>query len=137
MRRIRRKRLTRRSLAALPQNGSLTLESKTVWRIIFFLLLAFLSLACSRKSATAEPERHYHLSGEVLALDPKTQSATINAATIPNFMEAMTMDYPIKSKREFDTLHVGDKIEATVNVSASGVEYNLSGIQKQSSGKQR
>jgi len=44
------------------------------------------------------------------------------------------MEYPIKSKSEFNTLHVGDKIEATVNVRGMG-DYDLSNIQKQPPGK--
>jgi Cu/Ag efflux protein CusF len=31
-------------------------------------------------------------------------------------MEAMTMEYPVKPDAEFQKLHVGDKIEATVIV---------------------
>ena len=92
--------------------------------------------ACNRSRESSPPERHYQLSGRVVALDPGHQIATIDAAAIPNFMEAMTMEYPVQSKADFDTLHVGDKIHATVNVGASGAgEYYLSNIQKQSAGK--
>lgn len=45
------------------------------------------------------------------------------------------MEYPVKSKEDFNRLHVGDKIKATINVSASGTDYNLSSIQKQSETK--
>jgi Cu/Ag efflux protein CusF len=31
-------------------------------------------------------------------------------------MEAMTMDYPVKDQVEFDALHAGDRITATVFV---------------------
>jgi Cu/Ag efflux protein CusF len=31
-------------------------------------------------------------------------------------MEAMTMEYPVKPDAEFQKLHVGDRIEATVIV---------------------
>jgi Cu/Ag efflux protein CusF len=31
-------------------------------------------------------------------------------------MDAMTMEYPVKPDAEFQKLHVGDKIEATVVV---------------------
>jgi Cu/Ag efflux protein CusF len=49
-------------------------------------------------------------------------------------MEAMTMEYPVKSKADFDQLHAGDRIKATVNVSEEG-SYNLSGIQVQQPAK--
>jgi Cu/Ag efflux protein CusF len=100
-----------------------------------FLLAFALTVACSpKRTETSGPEKHYELSGEILSLDAKNQSANINAAAIPNYMDAMAMDYPVKSAAEFSSLHVGDKIKATLNVSASGAEYNVSNIQKQSSG---
>lgn len=88
------------------------------------IVLVFVLTACASK-----PERHYQLSGTVIALNPKAQTATINGAAIPNFMEAMTMEYPVKSKTEFNALHAGDRIKATVNVRDD--EYNLSNIEKQ------
>src|SRR5579875_3028303 len=51
----------------------------------------------------------------------------------PGFMEAMTMDYPIKSKAEFGALRPGEKIKATLNVSASNDEYNLTDIHDEGS----
>lgn len=100
------------------------------------LLLALsLTVACSsRRNAGAGPEKHYPLSGSIVSLDAKNHTASISAAAIPNYMEAMTMDYPIKSAAEFNTLHVGDKIKGTLNVSAAGDEYYVSNIQKQNSG---
>ena len=97
------------------------------------LLACALTVACSsHRTETSGPQKHYTLTGEILSLDPKAQTANINAAAIPNYMDAMAMDYPIQSKAEFNTLHVGDKIKATLNVSASGDDYNVSNIQKQS-----
>jgi Cu/Ag efflux protein CusF len=78
--------------------------------------------------------RHYHLTGRVTALNTKDQTVSVDQAAIPNWMEAMTMEYPVKSKSEFNTLHIGDKIQATVNVHGEG-DYDLSDIQKQAPGK--
>jgi Cu/Ag efflux protein CusF len=58
----------------------------------------------------------------------------VDGAAIPNFMEAMTMEYPIKSKDDYTKLHVGDTIKATVNVSEEG-SYDLSGIEVQKPAK--
>ena len=44
------------------------------------------------------------------------KTATIAAGKIGDWMEAMTMEYPVKPDAEFQKLHVGDKIEATVVV---------------------
>lgn len=100
-------------------------------RLIVFAFIAVLLGACSPKREEPVFERHYQLTGKIVALDSEHQMATIDAAAIPNFMEAMTMEYPIQSKAEFKTLHIGDRVKATVNVTASGDYYTLTDIQKQ------
>ncbi len=98
------------------------------------ILLLITFAACSRGHLTAHAEHHYPFSGKVVALDAKGQTATIDAKAIPNFMEAMTMEYPVKSKGAFNKLHVGDNIKATVNVSDEG-GYDLTDIQIQGPAK--
>lgn len=71
--------------------------------------------------------------GRIVALNTKDQTATVDAAAIPNFMEAMSMEYPIASKDDFSKLHIGEKITATVDVRDDGL-YSLSNIHPQSSG---
>ncbi len=98
------------------------------------VLLAVTLTACSHKADTSHSEHHYQLTGKVVALNSRDQTATVDATAIPNFMEAMTMDYPVKSKDEFKNLHVGDRIKATVDVSDAG-GYDLSNIHVQNAGK--
>ena len=98
-------------------------------RLLAVLLLAMLA-ACSRRPDAAQAVHQYPLSGKVVAIDTQGQTVTVNAAAVPNFMDAMTMDYPVKSKADFRKLHVGDRIKATVNVADDG-RYDLSGIQVQ------
>lgn len=100
---------------------------------LLLLVLSILSGACGGNRQPTGPERHYQLTGRVVALDPANHTATIDAAAIPNFMEAMTMEYPIHSRTEFQKLHAGAKITATVNVSDDG--YNLSNIHTDSASK--
>lgn len=97
-------------------------------------LLIFSSLACSHKPESKGPARHYQLTGRVVSLNKKDRTASIDAAEIPGYMEAMKMDYPIASQTEFDSLSAGEAIKATVNVYESG-DYDLSGIQKTGPGK--
>jgi Cu/Ag efflux protein CusF len=73
------------------------------------------------------------MTGEVMALNAKDRTATIKAGPIANWMDAMTMEYPIPSKDEFNRLHVGDKIKATVDVQDDAV-YSLSHIEQQAGG---
>ena len=54
-------------------------------------------------------------------------NATVDAAAIPNYMEAMTMEYPVKSKSDIDALQVGEEITATVDVKSDD-SYALANI---------
>lgn len=101
--------------------------------IVLTLILA-VDLACGSKPESKGASRHYPVSGRVIALDAKNQTVSLDAAAIPGYMEAMRMDYPVPSRKDFDALHVGDKIQATVNVYDSG-DYDLSAVQKATAGK--
>ena len=98
-------------------------------RLIFVSCLACLSLACNHKGTSSAADRHYHLAGEVKALDAKQHTAQVDAAAIPNYMDAMTMDYPVKSEAEFGKLKVGERIEGTLNVHQDDT-YDLSDIRE-------
>jgi Cu/Ag efflux protein CusF len=104
-----------------------------VLRISVVTILAA-SVACSYRSGETGHEKHYQLSGKVVGLDSKRRTATVDGEAIPNFMEAMTMEYPIRDRDDFKRLRVGDRITATVNVNEDG-EYNLSRVQKTTLGK--
>lgn len=120
--------------ARSPNSGPVSPRTRgtlTVFHGILLVALLF-AAACGPKSeADRQPEKHYKLTGEVTQLDPKLHTATINNEPIAGWMEAMTMEYPIRSTQDFDKLQVGDHITATVNV--RGTDYDLSNIQKQNS----
>jgi protein SCO1/2 len=94
--------------------------------VVYALLLA---AACSQPPKSAPPEERYPLRGEVVSLDPETQTARIRHGEIQGWMEAMTMDFPVKNKAEFEKLKPGDRIAATVFV--RDLEYRLGNIQVQ------
>src|SRR5436305_11273511 len=83
-------------------------------RTITTLLLAFALVLAGCRSKPAA--KRYPMQGEVKALDAEAKTATIAAGKIGDWMEAMTMEYPVKPDAEFQKLHVGDKIDATVVV---------------------
>jgi len=105
-----------------------------VRHFILLTLILAASLGCSSKPESKGAARHYQVTGRVMALDGKNQTVSLDAAAIPGYMEAMRMDYPVPSRKDFDSLHVGDKIQGTLNVHDSG-DYDLSSVQQSSSGK--
>ena len=87
-------------------------------RILALLLPVVLLLACSHPAAETnkEPPKQYQLHGEVVRVDSQNQTAMINAQKIEGWMEAMSMEYPVKDQPGFSTLHPNDCIDATVFV---------------------
>jgi protein SCO1/2 len=79
------------------------------------LLLGFAMLSACAKKAVG-PEKRYALAGDVLGLNADAKVAVIKGDKIEGWMDAMTMDYPVKEKSEFAKLTVGDRINATVFV---------------------
>ena len=86
-----------------------------------FLGLGLLA-ACAKKAQ----EKRYTLTGEVVSVNPDTMMAVIKGDKIEGWMEAMTMDYPVKEKSEIARLSPGDRISATVFVGESA--YHLGDI---------
>lgn len=70
--------------------------------------------------------KKYKLDGTVVALDPQAHLAKIDGEKIEGWMDAMTMEYPLKDRAEFDKLHVGDHVTATVFV--QGLDYSIGDI---------
>jgi hypothetical protein len=100
---------------------------------IAVLTLAFLTLfACGQTKPKAQ--KQYPLIGKVISVNAKEHTAMVDAASIPGFMDAMKMDYPIPSDSDLASLKAGENITATVNVADDG-SYSLSGIHPAEAGK--
>ena len=87
-------------------------------RIPALLLPAVFLISCSHPAAETakEPPKQYQLHGEVVRVDPQAKTATINAQKIEGWMEAMSMEYPVKDPQGLSTLHPNDCVDATVFV---------------------
>ena len=109
--------------------GTPDILKESMLRFLPLLLLGLLLATCSRKAELKGPAKHYHVSGTVVSVNEKDQSASIDAAAIPDYMEAMKMDYPIAQKSDFRKIHAGDHIEGTLDVYESG-DYTISSIDK-------
>jgi Cu/Ag efflux protein CusF len=86
-----------------------------------------LAIALTGCGAAKDQPKHYAVQGEIKALDPATRMATIAHEKIGDWMGAMTMDYAVKPDAEFQKLHVGDKIQATMVVE-SDVKYYVTDV---------
>jgi Cu/Ag efflux protein CusF len=91
-------------------------------KAICLLLLALALVGCGAR----ETAKRYPMQGDVVAVDPAAKSATIAAGKIGDWMEAMTMEYPVKPDSELAKLHAGDHIEATVVV--DGQKYYVTDV---------
>lgn len=100
-------------------------------------LLLFVVLAsCSGGEKAPEVPNRYQLKGEVVRLDQANQVATIKHETIADnhggvWMDAMTMEFPVKNSQEFSRLSIGARITAQVVQLPSGYDYWIENIEKQ------
>ena len=95
-------------------------------RALLLLLCSVFLISCSSSSQKTEAEKRYDLKGEVIKLDATNQIATIKHEKIGDWMDAMTMEFPVKPKEEFDKLSAGAQIAGTVVV--RGMDYYLTDI---------
>ena len=91
--------------------------------------MLLLVASCHSAQEKTEPARRYPMQGEIKALDANARTATIDAGKIGDWMGPMVMEYPVKPDAEFQKLHVGDKISATVVV--ADVKYYVTEIKVQ------
>ena len=62
------------------------------------------------------PEQKFDLRGKVIGIDKGAGTVRLQHEAIPNYMAAMTMDYPVKDKWVFDVLKIGQTVRATLVV---------------------
>jgi Cu/Ag efflux protein CusF len=79
----------------------------------FILSISLLALSACQQQ---KPAKIYTVRGVIVKLDPAGKSAGIDAEKIDDWMEAMTMDYPVHEPKVLEGLKPGDHITATVHV---------------------
>lgn len=89
--------------------------------ILIPIFCAAALLGCSRVETTADSSKakRYSLKGKVVAVDRGKNKATIDHEQIPGFMEAMTMDFPIREDWVWDDLAPGSEIRAELVVDST------------------
>jgi len=83
-------------------------------KYILLILFAFAAAGCGAKAsnadstnATSPDAKRYRIKGKITAVDRGKKKATIAHQDIPGFMEAMTMDFPIRADWAWDDLKPG------------------------------
>jgi hypothetical protein len=76
------------------------------------------------------PPVRYPLKGKILELHRDYSLATVEHEVIPGYMEAMAMKFPLKDKRLFDRLKIGERITATLVVSQTSGDWWLEKVVK-------
>ena len=89
-------------------------------------LVAVLFCFACRKAPPSE--KVYALRGFIVSLDQQTRTATIKHEKIGDWMDAMTMEFPVRNPAEFAKLRAGEKITATVHTRPDTFEYWISDI---------
>jgi Cu/Ag efflux protein CusF len=82
---------------------------------LFVLVAALITTGACGIGAVPPIEKH-HIHGVVQRLDAKDHTALIKHQKIEGFMDAMTMEFPVKDEKEFNALKVGETIDGTVFV---------------------
>jgi protein SCO1/2 len=99
-------------------------------KLLWALTLAFAIVSCTqtpREEAKAKTSVEvYEVKGEVLGMNPVQQTVLLKHEAIKGWMDAMTMEFPVKEKSDFEKFAPKQKIVAKVNV--QGTEYWLSNI---------
>ena len=69
------------------------------------------------KAAPSASARRFPFRGVVRAVDPGKREVTVEHEAIPDYMDAMTMSFPVKDDPQvFEILHPGDRLEAKLVV---------------------
>jgi protein SCO1/2 len=90
--------------------------------LLIFVLTAF--SACQKQDAkqAADTAKRYPLRGKVVSVDKAKKKATIEHEAIPGFMEAMTMDFPIRENWVWENLSPGAEVHAELVVDSTADE---------------
>jgi Cu/Ag efflux protein CusF len=80
------------------------------------------SLLCACRQAVPL-EKTYSLRGVIVTINPQTRTATIKHEKIGDWMDAMTMEFPVKDAAEFAKLQPHQNITATVHTRPDTFEY--------------
>lgn len=89
---------------------------KLICTVSTMILMALLAGCSGGEPESTEPVEVYDVRGEVTRVNAEDQTATVKHEDIEGWMKAMTMEFPVKEKADFEKLAEGVKFEAKVHV---------------------
>lgn len=98
---------------------------------VLFLLAVFICTACGNNAnaPSSSSTKRYPLKGKVVSVDRAAKKATIDHEAVDGYMNAMTMDFPIRADWVWDDLTPGSEIRAELVVdNAADEPYWLENI---------
>ncbi|MDQ6786960.1 MAG: SCO family protein [Acidobacteriota bacterium] len=85
--------------------------------LILFSVLIFSACQKSQQTQIASPDaKHFTLKGKIVAVDKAKKKATVAHEAIPNYMDAMTMEFPVKDDFVLNDLTKDAEIRADLIV---------------------
>ncbi len=96
---------------------------------VLFIIAVFL-FACqkSQQQAVSADAKHYTLKGTVVAVDKAKKKASIKHEDIPGYMDAMTMEFPVRADWVWDDLTKDAEIRADLVVDDAKGQFWLENI---------
>jgi Cu/Ag efflux protein CusF len=80
------------------------------------------------------PPKIYALTGKLTAIYREISTLEVEHDAIADYMEAMTMKFPVKDAKLIEGLKVGDRIQAKLHVSQNSGDWWLSDIRLKKTG---
>jgi protein SCO1/2 len=84
--------------------------------VVAFSIAVF---ACAKNEENTGTEKRYPLKGKVVSVDKENKRAKIHHEDIEGYMDAMTMDFPIKADWVWDELRPGVQVQAEMVVNSA------------------
>jgi protein SCO1 len=98
------------------------------YSLIFLAIILFFA-ACQKtppaQNSTLSDVKRYTLQGKVVSLNRAAKKATIEHQDIPGYMEAMTMEFPVRQDAVWDVLTPGSDVRADLVVDNAKGEFWL------------
>ena len=89
---------------------------RTLRRTTFALLFSAVLCLSACAGKPAEEARRYELKGKVISVDLAKGEVKVEHEDIPDFMSAMTMDFPVRDAEALKAMGAGDRVQATLVV---------------------